>query len=89
MLIRLLALALLLGVALIWWTGKRRRDLGEAPPPAVPPAPPPAEALQTMLACAHCGLRFPAGEALADDAGRPYCCAEHRQLGPAAADTPR
>ena len=45
-----------------------------------PPAP------QDMVACAHCGLHLPRGDALA--LGAPsqttyYCSAEHRAQGPA------
>jgi uncharacterized protein len=39
--------------------------------------PPQAEA---MVACAHCGIHFPASEALADASGAVFCSAEHRRL---------
>jgi len=36
----------------------------------------------TMVACAHCGVHLPAGEALRDAAGRPFCSDAHRLAGP-------
>jgi len=33
-----------------------------------------------MVACAHCGIHFPASEALADASGAVFCSAEHRRL---------
>lgn len=36
----------------------------------------------TMIACAHCGVHIPESEAL-HDRGQTYCCAAHRQRGPA------
>lgn len=35
---------------------------------------------EVMVQCAHCGVHFPASEALAGADGAVYCCAEHRQL---------
>ena len=35
-----------------------------------------------MVRCARCGLHLPVDEALTDGTGRPFCCAEHRRLGP-------
>ncbi len=37
----------------------------------------PAEA---MVQCAHCGVHFPASEALSGAAGAVYCSAEHRKI---------
>jgi uncharacterized protein len=36
-----------------------------------------------MLACAHCGLHLPRGDALLDAQSRPYCSSEHRDAGAA------
>lgn len=36
----------------------------------------------TMVACAHCGVHLPDGEALRDAAGRPFCSDAHRLAGP-------
>ena len=49
----------------------RKRAASSAPPP-----------VETMVACAHCGLNLPRGEAL-EAAGRFYCSEEHRRTGPA------
>ncbi len=37
---------------------------------------------QTMLACAHCGLHLPEGDAQRDGSGRPFCSEAHRLAGP-------
>ena len=73
----LIWLALLLAA---WWFLRTR---SKAPPirtdAAAPPAIAPAE---VIVDCAHCGLHLPASEALRDDAGRAYCCRDHRSSGP-------
>ena len=72
-------------VAVWWWlrrrlfpdrpsvrgAGQRARDRRALAPP------------EAMIDCAHCGLHLPASKALRDAAGRPFCCAEHRDAGPA------
>jgi uncharacterized protein len=50
-------------------------------PPHGPQAAPPA-AIENMTSCAHCGLHFPASEALHAD-GRDYCSPAHLRLPPA------
>ncbi|AIY43591.1 hypothetical protein LT85_4433 [Collimonas arenae] len=35
---------------------------------------------EAMVACAHCGMHFPASEAIADASGAVFCSAEHRRL---------
>ena len=40
------------------------------------PAAPPSAAIENMTSCAHCGLHFPASEALHAE-GRDYCCPAH------------
>ncbi|KQQ87439.1 PP0621 family protein [Massilia sp. Leaf139] len=49
----------------------------------VPPqrSAPPAAAIEDMTSCAHCGLHFPASEALHAD-GRDYCSPAHLRLPP-------
>ena len=42
---------------------------------------PPAAAIENMTSCAHCGLHFPASEALHAD-GRDYCSPAHLRLPP-------
>lgn len=44
---------------------------------AAQPSPAPVE---SMVACAHCHVRFPRGEALCE-ADETYCCEAHRRLG--------
>jgi uncharacterized protein len=72
----LLLLALVFGV--LWLLKGRRR--GDAAAPKSPPRPAPGP--QTMLACAHCGVHLPQGDALMDVAGRPFCTDAHRLAGP-------
>ena len=62
-----------------WWMLRPRR---KAPPPAArgPAAPAPVEA---MVDCVRCGLHLPASEAVRDGQARVYCCAAHRDAGPA------
>jgi uncharacterized protein len=36
--------------------------------------------VEEMVACTHCGLHFPASEAVTDHAGTVFCSEEHRRL---------
>ncbi|KAF3998637.1 PP0621 family protein [Glaciimonas immobilis] len=36
--------------------------------------------VEEMVACAHCGLHFPASEAVTDYVGTVFCGEEHRRL---------
>lgn len=36
------------------------------------------QAAETMLQCAHCGVHFPASEAVGNPAGPVFCSEEHR-----------
>jgi uncharacterized protein len=72
-----LLLWLLLGL-IAWWMLRPRR----AAPPASSRANAPAgTAPEAMVDCAHCGLHFPASEAVRDGA-RVFCCSAHRDAGP-------
>ncbi len=65
-----------------WWMLRGNRRV--APPPGAQPARPTAKAApEAMVDCAHCGLHFPASEAVRDGA-RVFCCSAHRDAGPAA-----
>jgi uncharacterized protein len=59
------------------WFGKGRRQVQRKA--AQPPQP---AAAQAMVRCAHCGVHLPRQDAFIDDAGRLFCGAEHRHLGP-------
>ena len=73
-----LLLFLVLGF-LAWWILRPRKA---APPPGAARAARPAGAApEAMVDCAHCGLHFPASEAVRDGA-RVFCCSAHRDAGP-------
>ena len=65
-------LLVLLAIILIYWilrtlsAGKRRETGKSAPAPK-------------MIACAHCGLHVPEGEAIKNGT-KYYCCPEHKEL---------
>ena len=42
-------------------------------------APAAADASETMLQCAQCGMHFPSSEALPAASGEVFCCEEHRR----------
>jgi len=65
-------LVLLAVIAVVYalWRGQRR-------PPRPPAQRPGGAAPQDMVACAHCGVHLPQGDALWKD-GRGYCCRDHR-----------
>ena len=72
-----LVLLAVIAVAYAIWRS-RRRPL----PPDRPMRQQRGTAPQDMVACAHCGVHLPHGDAL--PAGtRYYCCAAHREQGPA------
>lgn len=73
---------LVLGVVVIGlWLMLRSRG-GEAPPSSGRRSRASAAAPAEMVACAHCDLRLPRGEALFDAQGRPFCDAAHLRAGP-------
>ncbi|QDX83024.1 hypothetical protein B9N43_15690 [Denitratisoma sp. DHT3] len=37
---------------------------------------------EAMVACSHCRLYVPRTEACFSGEGQPYCCPQHRRLGP-------
>jgi uncharacterized protein len=65
-----------------WWMLRPARR-GAPRPGASPARPAKGGAPEAMVDCAHCGLHFPASEAVRDGA-RVYCCSAHRDAGPAA-----
>lgn len=50
-------------------------------PPRQQPPPEPVAQIETMTQCAHCGLHFPASEAVHAD-GHDYCSPGHVRLPP-------
>ena len=67
-------LILLVVGGLLWWLRRER-------PPAAPSTPAQPPAPSAIVRCAHCGLHLPQADALADEQGEHYCCAEHQRKG--------
>ena len=65
-------LLLILAVLAVWWLAKglRRNGAAKDAPEAAP---------EQMVACSHCGLHLPQGEAVRE-ADKFFCCDEHRRL---------
>ena len=74
---RVLILVALIGLV-VWWVLGRVRRGGDAEPRRRRGA---GGAAEEMVACAHCGVHLPRVDAVLDGE-RPYCCDEHRRLGP-------
>ena len=72
----LLALGLILAVVWLVRGGRRALPGDEAAPAASPPTAQPTPG-EEMVACPHCGVHLPKGEALSGTAGW-YCSAAHR-----------
>jgi uncharacterized protein len=75
--ILLIAAAVVVLVAMLRSTlrrGKRKDD----PPAAAPPPPAGTPRVEDMVACAHCGVHLPRGEAVAAEDGTLFCGAPHR-----------
>jgi len=53
----------------------------QAPPHVQPGAPEPSRQIEAMAQCAHCGMYFPASEAVRAD-GLDYCSPGHVRLPP-------
>lgn len=66
-----LFLLLVLGL-LIWFRFKSRHPASRRTDDGA------AREVESMLACAHCGVFLPAGEVVAGGDGRPYCSEAHR-----------
>ncbi len=58
-----------------------RRHEESTPPRPSSPAPAPGMQIENMTRCAHCGLHFPASEAVRAD-GLDYCSPAHVRLPP-------
>jgi uncharacterized protein len=69
----LLFLAIVLLLAWLWRSGRRKQERpGPESPPTTPSAP------QEMVRCARCGLHLPQADAVVGRIGQ-YCSHEHRQ----------
>ena len=79
----LLLLGLFLAVVWLARGGRRTlpRDDARTRAPGDPHAP--ASTAEEMVACAHCGVHLPKGEAVGDSAGW-FCSPEHRDARPGA-----
>ena len=68
-------------VALLVWLlrGDRRRAVQQKTRQQRSAAPRAVAGPERMVGCAACGLHLPAGDALVDHAGRPFCCEAHRR----------
>jgi uncharacterized protein len=71
---------LALAVLVVWAIRSKLRGAGMMPPGRArrPEAPP---AVESMTSCAHCGVYFPASEAVRAD-GLDYCSPAHVRLPP-------
>jgi uncharacterized protein len=67
---------LALAVLVVFAIRSKLRASGFKPPPPQAPREP---QIETMTQCAHCGLHFPASEAVRAD-GLDYCCPAHVRL---------
>jgi len=73
-----IALIVLIGMAL----RAKLKGLSQQPPPDQPQRPQePVREIESMTRCAHCGLHFPASEAVRAD-GIDYCSPGHVRLPP-------
>jgi uncharacterized protein len=72
-----LALAILVVMAI----RSKLRASGFKPPPTPRAEPPREPQVETMARCAHCGVHFPASEAVRAD-GLDYCSPAHVRLPP-------
>lgn len=75
-----LLVLLVVGIALYLLLGRVRRGRGDAGEGSTPPRRGSEPA--AMLACAHCGVHLPRGDALVDAGGRGFCSEAHRVAGP-------
>lgn len=71
----MLKFLLLVGLIVIAiWLYRKGNVSRQTDQPQMPPDP------ESMVTCAHCGVRFPASESLQSEALH-YCCDEHRRAG--------
>ena len=70
---------LVIAVAVVVWLQRLKKALtgGSASSPLRRQ---PRRLPESMVQCAHCGMHFPASEALTNAAGEVFCSDEHRRL---------
>lgn len=73
----LLWAAIIFGV--IWVLRNKKKKSSEVEPPAQPRRMN-DESGEPMLTCPHCGIHFPASEAVINASGAAFCGDEHRRL---------
>jgi uncharacterized protein len=69
---------LVIALAVVVWV---KRFLARATHPEGQSGAPAQPRIETMQQCAHCGIHFPASEAVSGTGGAVYCSTEHRNLG--------
>lgn len=78
---RILFWILLVGLVVIAVRAKLKSLHARQKPPHEPPPQQPVAEIENMTQCAHCGLHFPASEAVHAD-GHDYCSPGHVRLPP-------
>jgi uncharacterized protein len=68
-------------VLLVIWVlrGKKRAAETDAAAPSSSPSRPMINEGEAMLGCSHCGIHFPASEAVCGPADTVFCSDEHRR----------
>ena len=72
-----LLLVLFFVVVWLFRGGRRRGERGTPPQPSVAPSDDAQSSSESIVACMHCGLHLPQGEAVSGDAGW-FCGDAHR-----------
>ncbi|MFN7692463.1 MAG: PP0621 family protein [Burkholderiales bacterium] len=73
---RLVLVLLLLLVVVLWWKSRKRGGSTQAPP--ADQSQHDAQAPETMVRCAQCGVHLPASQSL-PGLGGVFCSAAHRE----------
>jgi uncharacterized protein len=75
---------LVVALAVVVWLKRLKGNIQKAQQPQrqTPPTAVPASegAGERMVQCAHCGIHFPASEAVTSLSGAVFCSPEHKQL---------
>ena len=70
--------------AFLWFNHAQKKRLKKRAEADAAKAPPAAAHLETIVACAHCGLHVPASDATVSETGASFCSEAHRRLHPPA-----